>query len=322
MPNNHRPPTATRVAAGTLRLNLPFRRSDALQAGLTDDDLISTRFRRLLHGIYISADVPVTPAITVLAAMRTVTGTSFATHHTAATLLGAAVPLTAWTHLGTVAGAMTVRRQIRLRRYAALPPLVVGSAVPCTDPAQTFLDLAAHLELVDLVVLGDSLVARGLITVPGLVKAAARYQGPAARLARLAAGYVRARVESPMETRVRMLFVLAGFPEPSVNVEVLDQAGHVRYRIDLAWPDVRVAVEYDGRHHITREPQWTADLRRREELEADGWRFLVLTATDIYREPEATLDRAARVLAERGIRVGRRRTDWAAHFPSRRDATA
>ncbi len=144
MPNNHRPPTATRVAAGTLRLNLPFRRSDALQAGLTDDDLISTRFRRLLHGIYISADVPVTPAITVLAAMRTVTGTSFATHHTAATLLGAAVPLTAWTHLGTVAGAMTVRRQIRLRRYAALPPLVVGSAVPCTDPAQTFLDLAAH----------------------------------------------------------------------------------------------------------------------------------------------------------------------------------
>ena len=121
MPNNHRPPTATRVAAGTLRLNLPFRRSDALQAGLTDDDLISTRFRRLLHGIYISADVPVTPAITVLAAMRTVTGTSFATHHTAATLLGAAVPLTAWTHLGTVAGAMTVRRQIRLRRYAARP---------------------------------------------------------------------------------------------------------------------------------------------------------------------------------------------------------
>jgi len=125
-----------------------------------------------------------------------------------------------------------------------------------------------------------------------------------------------------METRVRMLFVLAGFPEPVINVEVLDEAGHVRYRIDLAWPDVRVAVEYDGRHHITRETQWVADLRRREALEADGWRFIVLTATDIYGTPEATLDRAATLLAARGIRLRHRRTDWAAHFPSRRDATA
>ena len=79
-----------------------------------------------------------------------------------------------------------------------------------------------------------------------------------------------------------LLFVLAGFPEPVVDVEVFDDAGRLRYRIDLAWPSAKVAVEYDGRHHINRQDQWTYDIRRREELEAEGWRFLVLTAPDIY----------------------------------------
>ena len=83
-------------------------------------------------------------------------------------------------------------------------------------------DRARCLELVDLVVLGDGLVRQGHITAPALLKAARQHEGPGAALARLAAGYVRPGVDSPMETRVRMLFVLAGFPEPVVNVEVFD----------------------------------------------------------------------------------------------------
>ena len=304
-----------------LDIDRPFRRRDALRAGITDQDLVGPTFRRLMHGIYISAAAEITPTTRVLAAMRTTTHPCFATHHTAAMLLGATVPDSAWTYLGTVEGAMTVRRQIRLRRYAVPPPLARRSPVPCTDAAQTFLDLAECLELVDLVVLGDGLVRQGHITPVGLVKAARRHEGPGAKLARLAAGYVRAGVDSPMETRVRMLFVLAGFPEPVVNVEVFDDAGRLRYRIDLAWPSAKVAVEYDGRHHINRQDQWTYDIRRREELEAEGWRFLVLTAPDIYRTPGTTLDRAESLLAAGGLRV-RRRPDWFAHFPSQPSLSA
>ncbi|HOA02543.1 MAG: DUF559 domain-containing protein [Actinomycetales bacterium] len=304
-----------------LRLDRPFRRRDALLAGLTDEDLRGPRFRRLLHGIYISAAVEITPRIRVLAAMRTTTHPCFASHHTAATLLGATVPDSAWTHLGTTEGAMSVRRQVKLRRYAVPPALAPQSPLPCTDAAQTFLDLARCLELVDLVVLGDGLVRQGHITAPALLKAARQHEGPGAALARLAAGYVRPGVDSPMETRVRMLFVLAGFPEPVVNVEVFDDAGRLRYRIDLAWPSAKVAVEYDGRHHINRQDQWTYDIRRREELEAEGWRFLVLTAPDIYRTPGTTLDRAESLLAAGGLRV-RRRPDWFAHFPSQPSLSA
>ena len=84
---------------------------------------------------------------------------------------------------------------------------------------------------------------------------------------------------------------------------------------------VKVAVEYDGRHHINRQDQWTYDIRRREELEAEGWRFLVLTAPDIYRTPGTTLDRAESLLAAGGLRV-RRRPDWFAHFPSQPSLSA
>ena len=315
-PTTHR---ATRPSG--LDTDRPFRRRDALRAGITDQELVGPTFRRLMHGIYISAAAEITPTTRILAAMRTTTHPCFATHHTAATLLGATVPDSAWTYLGTVEGAMTVRRQIRLRRYAVPPPLAQRSPLPCTDAAQTFLDLAECLELVDLVVLGDGLVRQGHITPVGLVKAARQHEGPGAKLARLAAGYVRAGVDSPMETRVRMLFVLAGFPEPVVNVVVFDDSGRLRYRIDLAWPTAKVAVEYDGRHHIRREEQWTYDIRRREELEADGWTFLILTATDIFRTPGSTLDRAESLLAARGIRV-RRRRDWCDHFPAGSRLTA
>lgn len=52
-------------------------------------------------------------------------------------------------------------------------------------------------------------------------------------------------------------------------VEVQDRAGRLR-RLDLAWRAVKVAVEYDGRHHVDREDQWQRDVIRREDLEAQG----------------------------------------------------
>ena len=73
---------------------------------------------------------------------------------------------------------------------------------------------------------------------------------PAARTAAQAAAYVRAKVDSPMETRLRMLVVLAGLPEPVINLEVRDEDGEVLRKYDLAYPVVKVAVEFDGQVHV------------------------------------------------------------------------
>jgi hypothetical protein len=90
-----------------------------------------------------------------------------------------------------------------------------------------------------------------------------------------------------------------------------------RRRYDLCWPSVRVIVEYDGRHHIEREQNWESDLDRREAIDDDGWRILVVTGAGIYREPQRTVCRVWRLLRARRLPgVPRRPSDgWRPHFP-------
>jgi very-short-patch-repair endonuclease len=65
-------------------------------------------------------------------------------------------------------------------------------------------------------------------------------------------------------------------------------------RLDFAWPERRVALEYEGAWHTTRIG---ADRRRIEALQAAGWRVLFVTAADL-RSPVELLVRIAAALAE------------------------
>ena len=86
--------------------------------------------------------------------------------------------------------------------------------VPVSTPVQAFLDLASvGVSLVDLVIAGDSLIKANGLAAQKFVAAAEAYQGRNARRARRAASLVRAAVDSPMETRIRLLIVLEGLPE-------------------------------------------------------------------------------------------------------------
>ena len=188
--------------------------------------------------------------------------------------------------------------------------------VRVSAPAQMFIELAPLLSLVDLVVVGDHLVRQGKVSLRRLVLAC-ESNARGARAARRAVGYVRERVDSPMETRLRMLIVLAGLPEPEVNLSIRDVEGQPVRRYDLCWPLVRVIVEYDGRQHIEREQSWESDLERREAIDDDGWRILVVTSRGIYREPERTVLRVWRLLRARRLPgVPNRPSDlWRPHFP-------
>lgn len=126
---------------------------------------------------------------------------------------------------------------------------------------------------------------------------------------------VRADVDSPMETMTRLLMVLAGLPEPAVNHVIRGDDGVVRRRLDMAYAEARLAIEYDGRQHAESTLQWQGDVGRREELDGDGWRMMVLLAKDIYRTPARTIDRLRAVMRQVGIPVGEGREEWRAHFP-------
>jgi hypothetical protein len=155
--------------------------------------------------------------------------------------------------------------------YAPAAEVYRTSNLRVSGPTQLFVELATQLPLVDLVVVGDRLVRDGRVTLRELGTFCQQAKGPGATHAREAAAYVREGVDSPMETRLRLLLVLAGLPEPQVN-RYVGESGVAWRKYDLCWPEAKLIAEYDGRHHIEREEQWEADLARREGIDDDGWR--------------------------------------------------
>jgi very-short-patch-repair endonuclease len=298
----------------------PFTRDDAVRAGIDPRVLRTSRFRRIFRGVYISGEIPDSVQVRAEAAFVIHPEGAFVSHTTAAMLWGLPVPTDPLVHV-TVADPRRRRYRPGIRNHGRTGPANVRTlrGIRVSHPFQMFIELASILSLVDLVVVGDALVK--LLDCPAerRVEHCRDSEDHHAATALRAARYVRDEVDSPMETRLRMLIVLAGLPEPDVNHKIRDEDGRVRRRLDLSYPALRLIVEYDGRQHIEREASWASDLDRREEFDDQGWRILVVTAMGIYREPGRTVERVQRALKELGCRVlpPRLSETWRAHFPGR-----
>ena len=307
-------------APASLDILHPFTTSQALAAGIAPSQLRSREFRRLAKGKYVSARRPPDEVLAAEAALLGHPPDAFVTHTTAARLYGMPVPHDVETHVGVLAGHRRRRRTgVSSHVVAAETEVVVWRGVRVSAPAYVFIQLAAVLSLVDLVVQGDFLVRQGCFSPEHLVGVCAASGEDHAGRALLAARLVRAGVDSPMETRLRLLLVFAGLPEPVVNHVLRDASGRGRRRFDLCYPGVRVIVEYDGRRHAQDPAQYAHDRDRREELDEQGWRLVVVTAEGIYQDPERTLQRVRAALLSQGMsglptHFHRR---WRSHFPGR-----
>jgi hypothetical protein len=190
----------------------PFTRAEGLAAGLTVTDLAGPRFRRLFHGLYVAAG-PIDVRTRTLAALKISPPGSFASHQTAAALWGGTVTETPDTHITVPAGTPRTKRQGIVAHSAQDVRPQRHRGVPISTPVRAFLEVAGgRATLVELVVLGDSLVAAERCTPGDLVVAAESFDGRGARLARRAARLVRPGVDSPTETRLRLLIVLPAYP--------------------------------------------------------------------------------------------------------------
>jgi very-short-patch-repair endonuclease len=92
--------------------------------------------------------------------------------------------------------------------------------------------------------------------------------------------------ESPMETRLRLLLVLAGLPKPKVQVRLYDEHRMLIGRPDLYYPQQRLAIEYDGATH---RASLAADNRRQNRLLDAGYRILRFTAADVLSAPDSVV---------------------------------
>jgi hypothetical protein len=210
------------------------------------------------------------------------------------------------------------------------------NGIELTAPLRGWCDLAATWTTDDLVMLGDAIVAaQAPRRLEILTPASARFEQfarfqcvvradqadlEAAALATLraaadgwtgrrgrlklmaAADMVRAGVDSPQETRTRLLVLRGGLPEPAVNLDIHDLDGTWLHRPDLSWPKWRVGIDYDGGHHFASERQVRRDQIRREDLRSVDWQLVVITKYDLYQRPGPTVRRLARALHHGGWR--------------------
>jgi hypothetical protein len=301
---------------------------EARRLGLPADSLRSGRFRRVFRSVYASADVPDTLSVRLAAARLILPETAVFSHQTAAQVMRPPVPkaLVPKTPVPDTPVSNTSVRSMPLPRegvpplHVTLPrhvprPSVAGvvthqasdvpvrmfEGFPITTSERTFLDLAGQLSLVDLTILADAMVRRGLTTVEALADAtgsAPRRRGIVR--ARTAAALARPRVDSPMETRVRLLIVLAGLPCPEPGLPIFDDDGQWVATADLGYQAQRTAIEYDGELHHKLRAKWRRDLHTRDLLRELGWCVIVLTAEDVVQSPYLTLLRIRDALVTRG----------------------
>lgn len=159
-------------------------------------------------------------------------------------------------------------------------------------PATAWAQLARTLSVADLIVAGDHLVRRKR---PSATMAQLEAAANGRRL-REALRSIRPRTDSPQETRLRLLLVAGGLPEPVVGYTVTTDAGFVATP-DLAYVEARVAIEYLGSDHWTNPHVFADDIQRRELLQAAGWRVVEVVAADLAHASSALLARVAAAIA-------------------------
>jgi hypothetical protein len=293
----------------------PFTTAEWAASGQSIERLRSKDFERLLRGVWIQRDA-IDADSRIKAALAIHPPTAIASHFSAGRLHGFPLPEHCFEHV-MVFDRDDRRFRPEVKSHVAVRPRKTQRirGVVTSDLVSTFVDVARYLGLVDLVCIGDWIVRHRPLTPAQLVEACRSSAEHHAGAATYAAGFVRAGVDSPMESRLRMLIVLAGLPEPEVNHVERFADGTWRRRYDLWYPEVLLVVEYDGRQHAEDTGQWETDLDRREELDDEGIRILVVTAAGIYRHPMRTLQRVRRQLVLRGYGpVPPISRDWEQYF--------
>ncbi|TDC40192.1 DUF559 domain-containing protein [Micromonospora sp. 15K316] len=280
-----------------------FRGSDAVARGLlTRGELRSRAWRPLFRDVYADAQLAVSHHTRCLAAARWVLPDQAAIAGRSAAALygigsvGPAQPLDVLVPMGHRFGPVT---GLDIHTAASTEAdLRVRAGIRVTTAVRTCWDLAQWLPVEEAVALVDGFVRQRLVgvdTVQGYARARTGLRGWK-RMLRVA-DLTDPGAESPPESVLRVRLVMAGLPRP-VTQFVVERDGRFLARVDLAWPQFKVAVEYDGVWHHDPE-QLHRDRRRLNRLVGQDWTVLHVTAKRLKEDFEGVVTEIRQALRSR-----------------------
>ncbi len=280
----------------------PFRLAEATDLGVSPNELRGPAYRQLFRDVYVAADLHDSIELRCDGLTLVLPKSIAFSHHTAASLFGLPVPDEDCIHV-----TATDPRHVPRKRLGLIPHESIGESEirlwngrRTATPERTWLDLAHPLDRDDLVILGDAMLRRELTSTAALAEAVARSgRRRGVQAARNALPLIRPRVDSPMETLVRLILVDAGLPCPEPNIDVYDEYGGWIGRPDLQYRELKIAIQYEGDHHRTSRRQWKRDIQRDEAMSDDGWEIIRVTSDDVFYRHRLFVHRVKTKIAER-----------------------
>lgn len=282
----------------------PFTIAEAGAEGYSWKALQRPGFRRVRRGQYCDAHLPRALSLELTAVLKTLPISAVFSGMTALAVCG--LPLAQGEPI-----EVSVRRETRIAARAGIrinrtrldhEDIAVHNGFPITKPLRSAFDLACRPGLVRAVIRLDAIMTAGLVDAEELRAYVACRPGlKGIRRARRSVLLARRGPESPPETQLRLILVLGGLPEPAVQHEVRGPDGQFIARVDLAYPDLKVALEYDGAYH---QRTLAADNRRQNALVDNDWQVLRFADGDLDRSDRVT-SLVGRALRARGIGIGR-----------------
>lgn len=271
----------------------PFRSADIAELGITRHrlrTLLKTgRVRRVLQGVYVDAalddsvELRAQAIAIVTPANHVVCDRTAAWIHGVDILISSELDVLPPVETCAVGSGKASRRAGVSGHTRDLSPRDVTTVhgVRVTTPLRTALDLGCRLTRKDALAAMDALCRAYAMTRQHLARELKRFRGRrgVVQLKELVA-LVDPRAESARESWTRLAIHDAGLPAPDLQHWIVVD-GEKRYRLDLAYPGRRIAVEYDGfaDHRRTKE-QIERDVERRQWLHDHGWTVIIIRVGD------------------------------------------
>jgi hypothetical protein len=274
----------------------PFTLDEAEAAGIKQSHLWN---RVNIHGVSRGVYRPSDWDFELSAAARSlsaVTPGAWVSHVTAARLHGLCLP--PWLsdsnelHLSKPRLLPAVRRKgvIGHTVIAAEDEIEYVKGIRMSTRSRTWLDLARRLPVPHLVCMGDELIRTPRLefeeretpftTIEALRELVDRHKNLQGVVrAREALDLMRVGADSAPESLLRLAMLDAGIPEPELQVQ-LRLNDPFSPTADLGFRDRRVAIQYDGGHHLEQD-QIFSDRRRDKAFEAAGWTVLKFGKDDL-----------------------------------------
>lgn len=266
-------------------------RADLLSAGVDPSDVDKAVRRKVVivlqRGVYVPGDHRVNVLDRARAAVVAVGGCRVvASHRTAARVHGLDAPAGGPEEVTIPRDERRPHRSGLVFHTSRLAPddVVTIGGVEMTSVARTLVDLCRGLDdRTPAVWAVERALALGRVTCPELTAALSRLaRSPGIRRAAEWIRLAEPASGSPLETAARLALFDAGLPPPELQVRVVRADGRVAY-LDLAYPEVRVGLEMDGRSEHGMELAVFDDRDRENQVVAREWKVYRFSWADVHQ---------------------------------------